>query len=110
MPAEKPIAPPPKKATAEPIVELPCEVQIKEEPMDVLQKEETDEGNDKRSTSILEQVLTGNLTINDRKEARPKFQLSSKWRCAPCNRYYRWVDLSRVESTSGFSLCFCLVF
>lgn len=124
-----------------PLVELPCEVQIKEEPMDLvggsgtqflatktmtaeelldsicntvenIPQEDYDLSdtekkgeisnsfnNDSRmansrgagngGTSILEQVLTGSLTLNDRKEVKPKFKLSSKWWCPPCNRYYR---------------------
>ncbi|XP_048513182.1 zinc finger protein 667-like [Athalia rosae] len=121
------------------LIELPCEVQIKEEPMDLAdvggshldskniipdehldpircEGTEISQKTDKKSTgrvkterrnlftnesrlsnttksgngstSILEQVLTGNLTVNDR-ENKPKFKLSSKWWCAPCNRYYR---------------------
>lgn len=44
---------------------------------------------EEKRTSILEQVLTGNLTMNDRKELDPEAKLSSKWWCAPCNSYYK---------------------
>ncbi|XP_046484480.1 zinc finger protein 595 [Neodiprion pinetum] len=127
-------------AANEALVELPCEVQIKEEPLDnsdgngpilgtaIMTAEEllTSVCNDRMevsheedyssrgtngaenrktfgnesnvgitsrpgngSTSILEQVLTGSLTINDRIGTKPKFKPSSKWWCSPCNRYYR---------------------
>lgn len=44
---------------------------------------------EEKRTSILEQVLTGNLTVNDRKDLNTKEKLSSKWWCAPCNSYYK---------------------
>lgn len=44
---------------------------------------------EEKRTSILEQVLTGNLTMNDRKDLNPKAKLSSKWWCAPCNSYFK---------------------
>ncbi|XP_076237210.1 uncharacterized protein LOC143180984 [Calliopsis andreniformis] len=47
-----------------------------------IQKEE-------KRTSILEQVLMGSLTMNDRKDLNPQAKLSSKWWCPPCNNYYK---------------------
>lgn len=44
---------------------------------------------EEKRTSILEQVLMGSLTMNDRKDLNSKTKLSSKWWCAPCNSYYR---------------------
>ncbi|XP_033338765.2 uncharacterized protein LOC117227541 isoform X1 [Megalopta genalis] len=44
---------------------------------------------EEKKTSILEQVLTGSLTMSDRKELNSKAKLSSKWWCAPCNSYYK---------------------
>ncbi|XP_066582940.1 zinc finger protein 569-like [Prorops nasuta] len=44
--------------------------------------------NDK-PTSILEQVLKGNLTLNDRKDISPRSGLSSAFWCSPCNIYYK---------------------
>ncbi|XP_063977254.1 zinc finger protein 665-like isoform X1 [Diachasmimorpha longicaudata] len=107
----------------EPLSDLPCEVQIKEElsrstKAEAMSVDDDDEcldenledncqGNDsigsdgvetngtesdpkgEKKTSILEQVLTGNLTINDCKELSPTTKLSSKWWCSPCNNYYR---------------------
>ncbi|XP_015606237.1 zinc finger protein 569 [Cephus cinctus] len=114
----------------EPLPELPCEVQIKEEPTDAILKDDiatedlpdferssrsifdetgsmednnilledrlndpqNGKSNTKREekrTSILEQVLTGSLTLNDRKELKPRVGLSSQWWCSPCNNYYR---------------------
>ena len=107
----------------DPLPELPCEVQIKEEPSETLRTDAdldiSDErilGNlnankiltndprkpydkngelslykgEKPRTSILEQVLKGNITLNDRQEQKSKFGLSTKWWCAPCNNYYRY--------------------
>lgn len=116
----------------DPLPELPCEVQIKEEPSDTLLRthsdleilndrnllisgtekrknvftndygksydnngESNDDESDKPRTSILEQVLKGNITLSDRKELKSKFGLSSKWWCAPCNNYYRY-DISKI--------------
>lgn len=45
--------------------------------------------NEEKRTSILEQVLMGSLTMNDRQALNPKEKLSSKWWCAPCNNYYK---------------------
>lgn len=44
---------------------------------------------EEKRTSILEQVLTGNLTMNNHQKLQPKAKLSSEWWCAPCNSYYR---------------------
>ena len=44
---------------------------------------------EEKRTSILEQVLMGSLTMNDRKDLNSKTKLSSKWWCATCNSYYR---------------------
>lgn len=44
---------------------------------------------EEKRTSILEQVLMGSLTMNDRKDLNSKTKLSSKWWCAPCNSYYK---------------------
>ncbi|KAL0121760.1 hypothetical protein PUN28_006908 [Cardiocondyla obscurior] len=42
---------------------------------------------EEKRTSILEQVLTGSLTMNNHLQSRPK--LTSEWWCAPCNNYYK---------------------
>lgn len=81
----------------ETLTELPCEVEIKE-----INTETHENNNDcedfqnkyysdkeEKRTSILEQVLTGNLTINDCKELPSKTKLSSQWWCAPCNSYFK---------------------
>lgn len=115
----------------ETLSELPCEVEIKEDPSDAVvgagaanrpvslddptssprgscendaaesdvillddsfeQALTSDTESHKRDkgTSILEQVLTGNLSINDCKELAPKPKLTSQWWCSPCNNYYR---------------------
>lgn len=44
---------------------------------------------EEKRTSILEQVLMGSLTMNDRKDLNSETKLSSKWWCAPCNSYYK---------------------
>lgn len=46
---------------------------------------------DKR-TSILEQVLTGNLTKNNHQKLQSRAKLTSEWWCAPCNNYYKTKD------------------
>lgn len=112
----------------DPLPELPCEVQIKEEPTDTLIRADSDlvglnkrsllisgigkranafandygnafenngesnsDESDKPRPSILEQVLKGNITLSDRKDQKSKTGLSSKWWCAPCNNYYRYL-------------------
>ncbi|XP_046821176.1 PR domain zinc finger protein 5-like isoform X1 [Vespa crabro] len=52
-------------------------------------KEEIGTKKEEKRTSILEQVLTGSLTMNDRKELKGRENLTSKWWCAPCNSYYK---------------------
>ncbi|KAL2721386.1 zinc finger protein 354A-like isoform X1 [Vespula maculifrons] len=52
-------------------------------------KEEIGMKKEEKRTSILEQVLTGSLTMNDRKELKGRENLTSKWWCAPCNSYYK---------------------
>lgn len=42
-----------------------------------------------KRTSILEQVLTGSLTMNNHQKLQPRAKLTSEWWCAPCNNYYR---------------------
>lgn len=44
---------------------------------------------DEKRTSILEQVLTGNLTINNHQKLQSKTKLTSEWWCAPCNNYFK---------------------
>lgn len=44
---------------------------------------------EEKRTSILEQVLTGNLTMMSRQNLQPKTKLTSEWRCSPCNSYYK---------------------
>lgn len=44
---------------------------------------------EEKRTSILEQVLTGNLTMNNHQKLQPRAKLTSEWWCAPCNSYYR---------------------
>lgn len=44
---------------------------------------------EEKRTSILEQVLTGNLTMNNRQKLQLKTKLTSEWWCTPCNRYYK---------------------
>ncbi|XP_046821178.1 zinc finger protein 354A-like isoform X3 [Vespa crabro] len=53
-------------------------------------KEEIGTKKEEKRTSILEQVLTGSLTMNDRKELKGRENLTSKWWCAPCNSYYKF--------------------
>ncbi|XP_031841658.1 uncharacterized protein LOC116430976 isoform X2 [Nomia melanderi] len=82
----------------ESLPELPCEVEIKEVNADPIlgtdeenidSREEIQVNKEEKRTSILEQVLMGSLTMNDRKELNSKAKLSSKWWCAPCNSYYK---------------------
>ncbi|EZA60516.1 hypothetical protein DMN91_009963 [Ooceraea biroi] len=47
---------------------------------------------EEKRTSILEQVLTGNLTMTNRQKLQPRAKLTSEWWCAPCNRYYKTRD------------------
>ncbi|XP_050446343.1 zinc finger protein 836-like [Cataglyphis hispanica] len=47
---------------------------------------------EEKRTSILEQVLTGNLTMNNHQKLQPRARLTSEWWCAPCNNYYRTKD------------------
>lgn len=44
---------------------------------------------EEKRTSILEQVLTGSLTINNHQNVPSRTKLTSKWWCAPCNNYYK---------------------
>lgn len=44
---------------------------------------------EEKRTSILEQVLTGSLTINNHQSIQPRTKLSSQWWCTPCNHYYK---------------------
>lgn len=44
---------------------------------------------EEKRTSILEQVLTGNLTMNNHQKLQPKAKLTSEWWCSPCNNYYK---------------------
>lgn len=44
---------------------------------------------EEKRTSILEQVLTGNLTMNNRPVPPLKAKLTSQWWCTPCNNYYK---------------------
>jgi len=44
---------------------------------------------EEKRTSILEQVLTGNLTINNHQKLQSRPKLTSEWWCAPCNSYYK---------------------
>ncbi|KAG5307757.1 ZN845 protein, partial [Pseudoatta argentina] len=47
---------------------------------------------EEKRTSILEQVLTGNLTMNNHQKLQPGTKLTSEWWCAPCNSYYKTKD------------------
>ncbi|XP_057339134.1 zinc finger protein 260-like [Microplitis mediator] len=98
------------KELLEPLVELPCEVEIKEEPTDGFGKMDFESGvgdneqsfvdilglvgengchdGDDKKTSILERVLKGDLTANDCKDGSPKTK-NSQWCCSPCNSYYK---------------------
>ncbi|KAG7202177.1 hypothetical protein KM043_015857 [Ampulex compressa] len=80
--------------------------------------QETQTKRDEKRTSILEQVLTGNLTMNDRKELNPEAKLSSKWWCTPCNSYFKTkqslmkhmqLHCPRKYTCRKCSLCFELV-
>lgn len=51
---------------------------------------------EEKRTSILEQVLTGNLTMNNHQKLQPRARLTSEWWCAPCNNYYRYADNSAI--------------
>lgn len=55
---------------------------------------------EEKRTSILEQALTGNLTminnmaknnqtVDDRQRLQTKSGLTSQWWCTPCNRYFK---------------------
>lgn len=44
---------------------------------------------EEKRTSILEQVLTGSLTMNNHQKLQPREKLTSEWWCAPCNSYYK---------------------
>lgn len=44
---------------------------------------------EEKRTSILEQVLTGNLTMNNHQKLQSRTKLTSEWWCAPCNSYYK---------------------
>ena len=88
----------------------------KEEGTDSL--EELRAKREEKRTSILEQVLTGNLTMSDRKDLNPKAKLSSKWWCAPCNSYFKTkeslmkhmqLDCPRKYTCRKCSVCFELV-
>ncbi|KAK0164102.1 hypothetical protein PV328_002765 [Microctonus aethiopoides] len=57
-----------------------------------------------KKTSILEQVLTGNLTINDCQESVPKTELSSEWWCSLCNNYCQTKE-SLVEHMQFYCPC-----
>ncbi|CAG5106464.1 Similar to ZNF808: Zinc finger protein 808 (Homo sapiens) [Cotesia congregata] len=96
---------PVKEKEVEPMVELPCEVQIKEEPVEAdLDKLDFESGVgdsdhsladastvgengclDEKQTSILERVLKGDLTVNDCKDVSPKS--NSQLCCSMCNSY-----------------------
>ncbi|KAI4494473.1 hypothetical protein M0802_008965 [Mischocyttarus mexicanus] len=52
-------------------------------------KEEFGIKKEEKRTSILEQVLTGSLTMNDRMELKGREHLTSEWWCTPCNSYYK---------------------
>ncbi|XP_011859864.1 PREDICTED: zinc finger protein 184-like [Vollenhovia emeryi] len=47
---------------------------------------------EEKRTSILEQVLTGSLTMNNHQQLQPRTRLTSEWWCAPCNSYYKTKD------------------
>lgn len=47
---------------------------------------------EEKRTSILEQVLTGSLTMNNHQKLQPREKLTSEWWCAPCNSYYKTKD------------------
>ncbi|KYM98152.1 hypothetical protein ALC62_11143 [Cyphomyrmex costatus] len=47
---------------------------------------------EEKRTSILEQVLTGNLTMNNHQNLQSEAKLTSEWWCAPCNSYYKTKD------------------
>ncbi|XP_076619124.1 uncharacterized protein LOC143340737 isoform X1 [Colletes latitarsis] len=52
-------------------------------------QQEVEVKREEKRTSILEQVLMGRVTMNDRNDLNSKEKLSSKWWCAPCNSYYK---------------------
>ncbi|XP_012226103.2 PR domain zinc finger protein 5-like [Linepithema humile] len=65
--------------------------------------------------SILEQVLTGSLTVNNHQQLQSKQKLTSEWWCAPCNSYYKskeslvkhmQLDCPRVYTCRTCSLSF----
>lgn len=49
---------------------------------------------EEKRTSILEQVLTGNLTMNNRQRLQPRTRLTSEWWCTRCNSYYKWAIIT----------------
>ncbi|XP_012531158.1 zinc finger protein 271 [Monomorium pharaonis] len=48
---------------------------------------------EEKRTSILEQVLTGSLTMNNHQKLQSRTKLTSEWWCAPCNSYYKSKDI-----------------
>lgn len=48
---------------------------------------------EEKRTSILEQVLTGHLTMNNHQKLQSRTKLTSEWWCAPCNSYYKTKDI-----------------
>lgn len=123
-----------KSAFKQQLAGLPCQVEIKEEPMGrqhvddmLLLDDDEGDGDDnnfnqddeehnyhsefnnisnnyngesedlnyddkseyEKRTSILEQALTGILSVNESKEA--KIKLTSEWWCSPCNSYFKYV-------------------
>ncbi|XP_012276780.1 PR domain zinc finger protein 5 [Orussus abietinus] len=72
------------------VIETPeNDVVLLDDRLDERKSPEIEVKKEEKRTSILEQVLTGNLTLNDRKELTVRSRLSSKWWCPPCNNYYR---------------------
>ncbi|XP_015186330.1 PREDICTED: zinc finger protein 528-like [Polistes dominula] len=63
-------------------------------------KEEFVTKKEEKRTSILEQVLTGSLTMNDRMELKGREHLTSEWWCAPCNSYYKTKECLRKHLQS----------
>lgn len=64
-------------------------VSISDTEEETVSKAEHPAKKEEKRTSILEQVLTGNLTMNNHQKLQPKAKLTSEWWCAPCNNYYK---------------------
>ncbi|XP_029173642.1 zinc finger protein 569-like isoform X2 [Nylanderia fulva] len=73
-------------------MQMGTNVSIFEDMEDTLFKADYQTRKEEKRTSILEQVLTGSLTMNNHQQLQPRVKLTSEWWCAPCNSYYKTKD------------------